>query len=665
MLVSGLICGFCGEVSAVNPPPPFARSPYLQMGGPSRMGVVWRTEGPIVPGVRFGKALGNLDREVHGVAIQSRASLGAKDQKIPAKWESLLTEENRLLPRLHSAPVGTFQYEAQILELEPDTTYYYGIFDGEKRLTPEDASYRFTTHPIAGPSRPVRFWIVGDGGTGKEPQAAVSQSMLKTVEAEKHPLDFWIHVGDMAYFTGRDNEFQSRFFEMYDTTLRNKVCWATMGNHEGATSSGRTGIGPYYDAYVLPTRGQVGGVASGTEAYYSFDYANIHFICLDSHDLSRKPGDPMANWLKADLEKAKADWLIAFWHHPPYTKGSHDSDKEVVLTEMRKLIMPIIEAGGVDLVLTGHSHIYERSMLMDGAYATPTVSENVILDDGDGDPEGDGAYRKSKGIHPHGGTVQVVTGNAGQSLGRSGTMPVMRRIISEYGSTLIDVNGDTLTGRMINRDGIESDQFSIVKRGKVTASALALPWMPSVEVKKPENGVKPAGGSPLPIDGKFPIPQGAEWQYTFELPVRGKEWTQADFAAEGWKTGAGGFGYGRAGFRTELRGMKGKHSVLYARREFQIEQVDRITEMSLQVDYPDGFIAYINGREIARRGVGRSSGSNAQEVKVREKRETIYLTLSDALKTLRDGVNWLAIEGHSSNRENGEFLLNTVVIIED
>ena len=249
MLVSGLICGFCGEVSAVNPPPPFARSPYLQMGGPSRMGVVWRTEGPIVPGVRFGKALGNLDREVHGVAIQSRASLGAKDQKIPAKWESLLTEENRLLPRLHSAPVGTFQYEAQILELEPDTTYYYGIFDGEKRLTPEDASYRFTTHPIAGPSRPVRFWIVGDGGTGKEPQAAVSQSMLKTVEAEKHPLDFWIHVGDMAYFTGRDNEFQSRFFEMYDTTLRNKVCWATMGNHEGATSSGRTGIGPYYDAW--------------------------------------------------------------------------------------------------------------------------------------------------------------------------------------------------------------------------------------------------------------------------------------------------------------------------------------------------------------------------------------------------------------------------------
>src|SRR5580765_4495942 len=117
---------------------------------------------------------------------------------------------------------------------------------------------------------------------------------------------------------------------------------------------------------------------------------------------------------------------------------------------MRKLIMPIIEAGGVDLVLTGHSHIYERSMLMDGAYATPTVSDNVILDDGDGDPDGDGAYRKSAGIKAHEGTVQVVAGNAGAQLGRSGTMPVMRRTIVEHGSVIVDVYGDTLTARMLD-----------------------------------------------------------------------------------------------------------------------------------------------------------------------------------------------------------------------
>src|SRR5678815_4329750 len=82
----------------------------------------------------------------------------------------------------------------------------------------------------------------------RDRQVAVHDAMLKAVE--KQPLDFWIHAGDMAYNTGRDVEFQARFFEMYETTLRNRVCWPTMGNHEGANSSGKTGIGPYYDAYV-------------------------------------------------------------------------------------------------------------------------------------------------------------------------------------------------------------------------------------------------------------------------------------------------------------------------------------------------------------------------------------------------------------------------------
>jgi hypothetical protein len=248
-----------------------------------------------------------------------------------------------------------------------------------------------------------------------------------------------------------------------------------MGNHEGITSSGVSGVGPYYDAYVVPTRGEAGGTASGTEAYYSFDYGRVHFICLNSHDLDRTPTGAMAQWLKADLEKAKADWVVAFFHHPPYTKGSHDSDKEKQLIEMRTHIVPILESGGVDMVLTGHSHIYERSMLMDGAYATPTVAENVILDDGDGDPKGDGAYRKSAGLHPNEGTVQIVTGNGGTGNSRKGTMPVMKRVSLEHGSVLVDVVGDTLTAIMLTKTGERQDLFSIVKRGKVSPTRIASP----------------------------------------------------------------------------------------------------------------------------------------------------------------------------------------------
>lgn len=649
---------------AVNPPEPFARSPYLQFAGPNHMHVVWRTVGPIQPGVRFGKDLRSLNQRVRSSDVVVRAALGTNDQVLAPRWAALRSKANLELPRLHSAPIGTFQYEAPIQDLEPGTTYYYAVFDGDRRLTPEDPSYQFTTHPPVGSASPVRFWVLGDSGTGREPQSAVHQAMLRTVERENHPLDFWIHVGDMAYGVGRDVEFQTRFFESYDVTLRHKVCWPTMGNHEGHTSSGRTGIGPYYDAYVVPTRGESGGVSSGTEAYYSFDYANIHFICLDSHDLDRRPGEPMARWLKADLEKARADWLIAFWHHPPYTKGSHDSDKERDLIEMRRHIMPIIEQGGVDVVLTGHSHTYERSMLMDGAYATNTVAENVILDDGDGDPSGDGAYRKSAGIHPHEGTVQVVTGNAGANLSRVGTMPVMREILLEHGSVLIDVQGDTLVARMINRDGVERDLFSVVKRGQVTPVRLALPWQPPTWVK-PTNQVSiPAMPA---LDHRVLIPEGATWQYAFDPLPRGRDWTHPGFDAAAWRTGASGFGYGPGTHRTDLQAMQGKQSILYVRHSFEIEQADRINELGLWVDYDDAFIAYLNGREVARVGVGRSSGRNAQKITARGEASTgpRYIVLKDAHKHARDGVNLLAIEAHNADVDSSDFRLHPVLLLED
>ncbi len=660
--VAAAVCLFATVACATNPPKPFARAPYVQFSGPTFIHVAWRTEGPINPVVRYGTDLGNLDHTAAPDAIVIRAALGTNGQPILPRWQVLRTPENLKLPRLHSAPVGTFQYEVHLGDLKPDTRHYYAIYDGTNRLTPADASYQFITHPPVGTVRPYRFWVLGDGGTGREPQAAVHQAMLDTTKREGQAIDFLLHAGDMAYSTGRDTEFQTHFFESYDSTLRNKVCWPTMGNHEGQTSKGTTGVGPYYDAYMVPTRGEVGGVASGTEAYYSFNYGNIHFICLDSHDLDRKPTAAMGKWLRADLDKARADWQIAFWHHPAYTKGSHDSDKEADLTEVRRYIMPIIEAGGVDLVLTGHSHVFERSMLMDGAYATPTVSENVILDDGDGDPTGDGAYRKSAGIHAHEGTVQVVTGNSGQSLGRNGTLPVMRRTLVENGSVLIDVNGDTLTGRMISRNGSQRDVFSIVKQGRVMVTRRALPWQPP-EYKKPatEVKVKDAG----PVDHRMVIPRNASWAYLAGSHPRGTDWTLPGFNAQGWKEGAAGFGYGEGTFRTNLSEWRRRFTVLYLRKEFTVEQADRINELGLVIDYQDGFVAYLNGREVARVGVTRSSGRNAQGVKAREDHGAVYVVLSNLQASLQDGTNVLAIEGHSASPDGTDFLLDPSLSAED
>lgn len=459
-----------------------SRGPYLQLATPESIVVVWRTEGDSIPKLRWGAAPDKLTNEIAAKDIVTKVSIDVLAPEFVPRLYSIPHAEDAKRLENHRSPASTapntFQFEARITGLNANSKYYYAVFNGDEKLAGGDKDHYFRTLPEIGKETPARIWVVGDSGTAGLQQRKVFEAMQQRVANDKRPLDMYIHVGDMAYTDGTDREFQVKFFDVYQPTLRNTVCWPAMGNHEGHTSRGESGIGPYYDAYVVPKRGEAGGLASGTEAFYSFDYGKVHFICLDSHDLDRKPSGAMAQWLKADLEKTKADWLIAFWHHPPYTKGSHDSDREGQLIEMREHIMPMLEAGGVDVVLTGHSHIYERSMLMDGAYVTPTVAEGVILDDGDGDPNGDGAYRKSAGLNPHEGTVQIVAGNGGTRLGRRGTMPVMKRIILEHGSVIIDVDGNTMKAVMVNLDGAERDLFHIVKEGKVTPKRVENPWQP-------------------------------------------------------------------------------------------------------------------------------------------------------------------------------------------
>jgi Calcineurin-like phosphoesterase len=642
----------------------FARAPYLQLATPHSIWVVWRTDGLKPLEIRYGLDVRRLDSKVPAQRIVVRVSLGTNAHTANLKLQVLRQPRYARLPRLHSAPAGLVQYEAMVSGLRPNTRYYYGIFEGDARLTPEDRSYSFVTHPMPGQAKSTRFWVVGDSGVGREPQTSVHRTMVDLTTRQGRPLDFFVHVGDMAYPKGRDVEFQTRFFDMYEPTLRQTVCWPAMGNHEGITSRGTNGVGPYYDAYVLPTRGEAGGVPSGTEAYYAFDYGRIHFVCLDSHDLDRKPTGAMARWLKADLERARSDWLIAFWHHPPYTKGSHDSDKEKQLLEMRTHIMPILESAGVDLVLTGHSHIYERSMLMDGAYATPTVAENVILDDGDGDPRGDGAYRKSAGLNPNQGEIQIVAGHGGARLGRKGTMPVMKRVVVEHGSVLIDVEGITLTGIMRNKDGVERDRFSLVKQGTATPIRLAHPRQ--LPPYAPPASPSDDGAEEPPADFIVLIEQHDLWQYLAGTRPVSPNWTGPAFVPAGWRSSRADFGYGdERRHQTELSDMKNRYTTVYLRHEFEVENADYVSELGLMIDYDDAFVAYLNGREVLRKGVRKEQGSNALTIKAHESNGYRYYPIKDIEKRLRTGRNVLAIEGHNVNADSSDFLMDPYLIMED
>jgi hypothetical protein len=328
-----------------------------------------------------------------------------------------------------------------------------------------DADHYFDTAPLVGAQVAFTAWIVGDSGTGGATQGAVRDAML--AETAGDPPDIFLHVGDMAYNNGTDSEFTNNFFAPYQAILRNTVCWPTLGNHEGSSSSSGTQSGPYYDAYVLPYNAQAGGLASGTEAYYAFDYANVHFVCLDSHDSDRAPGGDMLDWLTLDLAATVQPWIIAFWHHPPYTKGSHDSDSISDsggrMRDMRENVLPILEAAGVDLVLSGHSHIYERSFLVDGAYDTPTTAAGHIVDGGDGRPDGTGPYLKTGGSAANNGAVYIVAGHGGTGNSGTGGHPLMFMHDLVNGSCLLSIDRNVLSVRNLRHTGVISDHFSIVK----------------------------------------------------------------------------------------------------------------------------------------------------------------------------------------------------------
>ncbi|MDG2122095.1 MAG: metallophosphoesterase family protein [Verrucomicrobiales bacterium] len=617
-------------------PVPTPRAPYVQFTTHDAITVVWRTADASTPVVRYGNAPGNL-------ALQ-----------VPTRNILVRTSESKQNPLSQTAP-ETHQYEARITGLKPFTKYFYSVADGRTPISKNDGSYHFTTHPKPGTQHPTRFWVVGDSGRGSKDQADVHDAMLEYVAKTNRPLDLYLHVGDMAYTKGKDHEFERNFFAMYEPTLRNTPVWAAMGNHEGYSSKGKDGTGPYYDAYICPTRGEAGGTPSGTEAYYSFDYGKIHFIVLDSHDLDRKPTAAMALWLKEDLEATTADWIVAYWHHPPYTLGSHDSNKESQLVEMRKYIVPILDSGGVDVCFTGHSHIYERSMLVDGAYATPTTAEGVILDDGDGDPEGDGPYRKSAGLNPNEGTVHVVAGHGGTGLSRKGTMPIMRKIIVENGSVICDIDGDTFKGVMVNKKGETRDVFAIVKSGKVTPVRVENPW------QHPTKDGEKKNASPAKVkivEAKTPIPKNATWHYLAGSKAP-DGWTWPTFDDRDWKNGRAGFGYGDDDDNTVLADMKGNYTTVYIRNTFNLASQNEASRLGLKIRYDDAFIVFLNGQEIFRQGINSKNKVTAHNATS----DFDFFPLAKYKDNLLTGKNTIAIEGHNISDSSSDLTLDPYLVI--
>ena len=364
---------------------------------------------------------------------------------------------DELLNEFSEARIGE-EHEIRITGLQPATRYYYSIGSEAKHAYVGD-DYWFVTSPNTGASSAVRFAVLGDPGYSNPIQIEVRNSLLQYLEENARQgsayLDILLTTGDNAYTSGSNKQFQKGFFNPYAAMLKNIPVWPAYGNHDARRWA-------FYNIFTFPQHAESGGLASGTESYYSFDYANIHFVILDSQNSDMSAGSEMYDWLQQDLAMTQQDWRIVVFHHPPYTHGSHDSDhrndSSGRMFRARENILPILEQAGVDLVLSGHSHMYERSYLMTCHYdESDSLHEYMLLD------KNKTTYNKSIAIKANQGTIYAVVGSSSKFDQGPLDHPAMAVSLQEAGALVVDVSNMQLQGTFISKDGIELDQFSITK----------------------------------------------------------------------------------------------------------------------------------------------------------------------------------------------------------
>lgn len=430
--------------------------PYLQMGSQTSANVRWRTS----------------------IASKSRVMMGTTLGTYP-----IIVSDNALV----------VDHDIRVTGLMPNTKYYYR-FGTDTSIIQGDSTNFFTTAPADTSTRRVTVAFFGDCGQNN------LSYQTNTLNAYRNFLstngmkaaDLMLLGGDNAYNNGTDAEFSNKFFAPYSgNILKNHILFPTPGNHD-YDNGARFDVGvPYFSLFTTPTSGESGGVPSGTEAYYSYDWGNIHFLSLDSYGKGDGNTTRMfdtlgaqVTWIKADLAANTKKWVIAYWHHPPYTMTSHNSDATSELINIRQNFIRILERYGVDLILCGHSHAYERSYLMKGHYGSEASFNKAAHTTDSSTAKYDGSanscpYYYASGKYDH-GTVYVVAGSSGASGGVQGSFPhnALPIALNDAGMFFLDINDNRLDAKFVRANNTIFDQFTIMKDVKKKDTVAVFPGTP-------------------------------------------------------------------------------------------------------------------------------------------------------------------------------------------
>lgn len=230
----------------------------------------------------------------------------------------------------------TFVHRVMLEDLEPNTIYYYrAIHNGDtseifsfKSFVPEGVSFR--------------VGVAGDNRSNPEVHSRVSKKIAK------HKPDIVVYTGDLCY-SGKYFEWKQEFFtEELQSLISRAPFYNSLGNHEAGTDLVKVFL-------------EAPKSASNNEFYYSFDYGNVHFLILNT-ETDVTPGSAQWKFAEEDLSQTTKKWKVVVFHIPAYSAGGHGENKK-----MQEFTKRIFEKYGVDLVLNGHNHFYQRSKV-NGVY---------------------------------------------------------------------------------------------------------------------------------------------------------------------------------------------------------------------------------------------------------------------------------------------------------
>ncbi len=299
------------------------RFPYVQNVRNDRASILWATLEP-------------------GTGILEYSPDGVNFIPVPARSRAYTPTDLGL-------PTGYVQHQANLTGLNPGTDYVYrATVNGQQIFA--GGEQRFHT---AGPGG-FNFLVLGDSGYGAYDEQALIAKRLATEKAA-----LLIHTGDVVYPQGGNgwDAYQRFYFNYNASAMANTPFYPCMGNHD------YTDVVPngaaYWAVHALPTEGVP---AADRGKYYSFDWGNTHFISIDSHLSLPKAvseGGGMLRWLENDLRTTQQFWRIAYFHYPPWATGINQNDSQSQLA--RQYLIPLFEKYGVQVVIGGHEHSYQRA----------------------------------------------------------------------------------------------------------------------------------------------------------------------------------------------------------------------------------------------------------------------------------------------------------------